>query len=388
MIGTWNYVHYSNDTDFLSLNWNRYQEAMEYIYAKVLDPGLLNVTGIRDWARWQQGFNNSEANIMYVQLLPWYLTTPTTASVLTYKSLYRTLITGSDIATWAGDTTNLSATYSSRATDLKTAINTYLWDDSYGAFRDNATNTTLHPQDANSMAVLFNVTTSEQDQSISSVLTTNWNDIGAVSPELPGEISPFISSFEIQAHFAAGQASRALDLIRRSWGWYVDNENGTQSTVIEGYLADGTFGYRFDRGYNNDPSYVSHSHGWSSGPTSALTNYVLGLTVTGLAGAEWTLMPQFGNLTHAEGGFSTSLGKFKAAWTTIGDNGEGYNVTISTPSGTTGVVLLPLLNNATEATVAFDGESSVWTAGPVGKLSGYSRSIDGGNYTFVVSTAS
>ncbi|KAI0133693.1 Six-hairpin glycosidase-like protein [Xylariales sp. AK1849] len=361
LIGTHTYVQYSNDTTFLNQNWGKYQAAMEYIYGKVLEPGLLNVTGTRDWARWQQGYNNSEANIL----------------------LYRTLSTGSELAKWMGDTAGLSATYDDRASDLLTAINTYLWDSSYGAFRDNATDTTLYPQDANSMAVLFNITTLEQDQSISEVLTQNWNDIGAVSPELPGEISPFISSFEIQAHFLAGQASRALDLIRRSWGWYLNNPNGTESTVIEGYLANGSFAYRYDRGYSNDESYTSHAHGWSSGPTSALTNHVLGLTVTGLAGAEWTLTPQFGNLAFAEGGFSTTLGKFQASWCVM-DGGENYNVTVSTPYGTAGQVLLPLLNNATEASVTFDGDAATWVMGTVGKLTGYSQTVNGGNHTFIV----
>jgi uncharacterized protein (DUF608 family) len=65
MIGTYNYVLFTNDTEFLAQNWNGYQKAMNYIYAKVdLPSGLLNVTGLRDWARWQQGFNNSEAQMM------------------------------------------------------------------------------------------------------------------------------------------------------------------------------------------------------------------------------------------------------------------------------------------------------------------------------------
>lgn len=69
MIGTYNYVLYTNDTSFLLQNWAKYQLAMNYVYGKVSAPGLLEVTGIRDWARWQQGFNNSEAQMMYV-LIP------------------------------------------------------------------------------------------------------------------------------------------------------------------------------------------------------------------------------------------------------------------------------------------------------------------------------
>jgi glycogen debranching enzyme len=64
MIGTWTYVLYTNDTSFVTQNWDRYTAAMDNVYGKVLDSGLLNVTGVRDWARFQTGWNNSEANML------------------------------------------------------------------------------------------------------------------------------------------------------------------------------------------------------------------------------------------------------------------------------------------------------------------------------------
>lgn len=256
-------------------------------------------------------------------------------------SLYRTLITGADLAKWVGDTTNLTGLWTTQAAKLKIAINQYCWDESYGAFKDNATSTSLHPQDANSMAILFSVVDSDSARasSISSQLLVNWTPIGAETPELPGNISPFISSFEIQAHFTIGQTARALELIRRSWGWYINNPLGSGSTVIEGYLTDGSFGYRSTRGYSG-PSYVSHSHGWSSGPTSALTNYVLGLSVTSPVGETWKLAPQFGDLNQVEGGFMTTLGKFQASWALWRG---GYTISFQAPLGTVGELVIPVL---------------------------------------------
>lgn len=65
MIGTYNYLLYTNDLTFLQHNWARYQSAMSYIYGKVTySSGLLDQTGLRDWARWQTGYNNSEAQMM------------------------------------------------------------------------------------------------------------------------------------------------------------------------------------------------------------------------------------------------------------------------------------------------------------------------------------
>lgn len=335
MIGTYNYLLFTNDTAFLEQNWARYEFAMEYIYGKVLQPlGLLNVTGLRDWARQATGGNSTEPNMI----------------------LYRTLITGSDLATWVGNS-SAASTYASRAATLAPNIMTHLYDATYGAFVDNTT-TTLHPQDANSMALLFGVVsnTSSTAQSISERLTDNWTPIGANAPELPNNISPFISSFEIQGHFTIGQTERALELIRRSWGWYLNNPNGTESTVIEGYLTNGSFAYRNYRGYDYDAAYVSHAHGWSSGPTSALTNYVLGLEVTGRVGSTWRLAPQFGGLTSVQGGFTTSLGQFQASWN-VTDGGRHYSLSWSVPNGTMGVVTLPSLPVSGRGALTWNGKA-------------------------------
>jgi uncharacterized protein (DUF608 family) len=67
LIGTYNYILYTNNTEFLTRNWPKYQDALNYIMKKIdRKSGLLNVTGNRDWARWQYGGNNSEANMMFV----------------------------------------------------------------------------------------------------------------------------------------------------------------------------------------------------------------------------------------------------------------------------------------------------------------------------------
>ena len=202
--------------------------------------------------------------------------------------LYRAFVTGAEIATWAGDSTS-SSSWTSLASNLKTTMNNNLWDAAAGyslplnapmkkttnithsAYKDNDTNTNLHPEDGNSMALLFGAApSSSAAQSISQQLTTNWGPLGAISPELPGNHVPFIESFEIKAHFVAAQPTRALDLIRRSWGWYINNPLGTQSTMVEGYLPDGTFGYRATSpgGYEGDYSFTSHSHGVSVGKNS------------------------------------------------------------------------------------------------------------------------
>ena len=93
--------------------------------------------------------------------------------------------------------TVLSSAWSKNATAMKQRYNDVFWLESAGMYRDNDT-TTLCPQDANSMAVLYNLTlTAEQADSVSAGLQKNWNDLGPVAPELPDTISPFISGLEV-----------------------------------------------------------------------------------------------------------------------------------------------------------------------------------------------
>jgi hypothetical protein len=235
-------------------------------------------------------------------------------------------VTGAALAEYAppesSNSTNLTALWLSRAENLRNATMTHLWDAKKGAFIDGWKNRNLFPQDANSQALAFGVVKpgTPEAAAVSQQLTENWTPIGPASPELPGNISPFISSLEVEAHFAAGRPDRAVRLMRDCWGWYLNHPNGTGSTVIEGYLVDGSWGYRSNAGYTNDPAYVSHAHGWSSGPTSALTMYLVGLTVTRPSGAEWSLKPAFGVISEAQAGFTTSKGKFSAKYTVTGDD--------------------------------------------------------------------
>jgi len=226
------------------------------------------------------------------------------------------------------------------------------------------------------MSLLFDVVPFANISQVASELVQNWTPIGPVTPELPDNISPFISSFELLGRFNKRDTARALDLLRRTWGWIINNPNSTQSTLIEGYTSNGSFGYRSYRGYGFDFSYTSHAHGWSAGPTSALTNYILGLDVTQPSGSSWSLAPQLGNLNTVEGGFTTNLGKFQASWSRAIQN---VTVSWNTPAGTNGMLTLPIYSGsmvyvngvrmnmgANSTTASFLGETTFSVAVPGG----------------------
>ncbi|KAI9644747.1 hypothetical protein NHQ30_006774 [Ciborinia camelliae] len=315
MIATYEYILYTNDQEFLTTYWPKYQSAMSFIVAKIDSTNLLYVTGTTDWGRLTQGGHNSASNML----------------------LYRVLTTGSTLAKWASNST-LSSTWTSLSRTLQSAINQNLFSPSSGAFSDSDTNLTLYPQDANSMALAYNVVPPNTSSSISTQLLTNWCSIGAVSPELPNNIVTYSSSLEVKGHMTSRQASRSLALIRLSWGWYLLHASGTQSTVPEGYLSDGTWGYRSAAGYG-DFSYTSHSHGWGTGPVEVLITGVVGIQLVAAGGTEWRLVPQFGDLRSAEGGITAAMGKFSAGWILMGE--MGYTYWYDVPTETNGTLILP-----------------------------------------------
>ncbi|CAK7228792.1 hypothetical protein SBRCBS47491_007026 [Sporothrix bragantina] len=311
MIGTYNYVLYTNDTAFLSRNWAGYRHAMAFITAKQADgtpssaSGLLHVTGVRDWARLDVGTNMTEAQVI----------------------LYHTLSTGAQLANWlAEEPSGVGGSWMAAAKHLRETTLKYCYDPQQGLFRDSASPlTTIYPQDANALALALGMAEDSQrtngtveaevnrlSANISDHLVRNWmspTNPYPVTPELPGHISPFISSWEVRSHLVARETDRALGLMRTLWGQYLDRPDGSQSSLVEGLLAlpnGGTsFSYRWNRGYGGThnetataASYTSHSHGWSAGPTSVLTEFILGLSVTDVAGSKWQFAPQLGRVAE------------------------------------------------------------------------------------------
>ncbi|KAJ8522266.1 hypothetical protein ONZ45_g1136 [Pleurotus djamor] len=316
------------DVEWLESIWSNYTKAVAFLEGKVdRKVGLMNVTGLRDWARLGGGGINSAGNAL----------------------LYRVLVTASELASHLKDTA-LSSAFAKNASDIKSKFNEVFWLPSVAMYRDNQT-TTLCPQDANSFAVVFNLTDSvDKAVSISEGLQKNWNSLGSIAPELPHTISPFIGGFELQAHFIAGNDDLAMDLLRREWGYMLYTDLSVQSTLLEGYNSDGSIGQVV-----------------SLCPTSALTFFVLGLSVTSPQGATWTFAPHLSGLDSVQGQFETPLGTFSARW----EMQKTFSATIDTPPGTAGIVTFP-----TDGLVTLDGKKV--------SLKGRNLHVAGGRHVLVV----
>ncbi|KAK7513602.1 bacterial alpha-L-rhamnosidase domain-containing protein [Phyllosticta citriasiana] len=308
LIGISNYYLYSDDLDFLKSIWDDVKLATTFALGYVDETGLMNATAAPDdWLRFGMGGYNIEAN------------------AILYYTLYQVNI----LAEALGEN-DLVDNYTKTAETLKTNINARLWDSSAGLYRDNDT-TQLHPQDGNSWAVVANLTlNSTQNEDISKALSERWGPYGAPAPEAGDAVSPFISGFELETHIQAGNATRALELVRLMWGFMLDDPRMTNSTFIEGYASSGEIKYA---PYKNDPR-ISHAHGWATGPTSTLTFLIAGIQLKATGGSKWLIKPSLGDLKTAEAGFKTSLGDFSVS--NKKEESGAFEVAFETPEGTEG----------------------------------------------------
>ncbi|KAL1594628.1 hypothetical protein SLS60_010389 [Paraconiothyrium brasiliense] len=315
LIAVHNYAIFTGDAEWLNLHWANITRGIEFI-TNALDTsyGLHTQTAPNDWARQGGGAYNSALNALDYHAL----------------SSFATLA-----HSWSKDAGILSnaTEWATAASKLKRSYNALLWDTKFSLFRDNQT-TTLAPQDGNSLALLYNLTESPaQAKALSKALTKFWTPIGPITPELPDTISPFISSIELLAHFAANEPARALDLTHRLWAYLLDSPLMTGSTLAEGISANGSLYYRGNAGYKHDAAYTSLSHGWSTGPTQALTFRVAGLEIVGWK--RWVFRPQSGGVKSVKSGFESPLGGFEVHWKKVG---RSFDAVIRTPKGMVGTI--------------------------------------------------
>lgn len=135
--------------------------------------------------------------------------------------------------------------------------------------------------------------------------------------------SAFYGYYILQAKAKAGDNLGALNAIRTYWGgmldlgatsfWedfdiaWLDNAGRIDELPVAGkrdvHATYGEHSYRKLR--------MSLAHGWASGPTSWLTEHVLGVQVVEPGGRTLRIRPQLGDLSFVEGTYPTSLGVVK-----------------------------------------------------------------------------
>lgn len=326
LIGADHYVAATGDTAWLRDHWAEYRKGIDYAWSKVDAAGLFYLDETYDSASQLTKGENLAANVL----------------------LWSSLDQGARLADLAGDTAT-AATYRSRATALRTQIYASFWDSAVGAFRNYPTSTVI-PQDGNVFAVwLGMVTDPEQLRSIQAVRGAARGPLGTQRPEHKNQNDMLDASIEVHQQFLTGTKAgdaNAVDLIRSLWGYQLDAPQGTGSTFWESMRDEGCI----------CSSYVSLAHGWSTGPTSALTSYVLGLRSTGVGGTAWTWQPHLSGLRFAQGRLDLPTGTLTASWHTDAD---GLRAMVTAPRATDGTIAVPADDDADVRV----GGKLVWSGG-------------------------
>jgi alpha-L-rhamnosidase len=326
------YYLYTGDQAFARQEWPVVEKDLAYLRGHTNSQHLVvtDFTNGNDWAVATLAGTVAEYNMLY----------------------YRALRAGARLARAAGYD-NLAAGYDAEADFVRNSVNATLFDAKTGLYDISDAVRGPAAQDANALAVLWRVAPASQQTSIlqglrSALYTQNGPlafSPGTVFPgpfgpsNAPSIISPFISGFEARARFEAGDTGGALDLIRTVWGHMRQGGSFYSGATWEVLAPDGTVA--------NGAGGTSLAHGWSSGATSALSEYVLGVRPVEAGYKTWLIEPQTGNLSWAEGTVPTPYGPIEVKWR---KTSNGLSLEIDVPAGTSGTVGVPTSSNADSVT--------------------------------------
>jgi alpha-L-rhamnosidase len=254
--------------------------------------------------------------------------------------------------------------YRRQAADLKDAVNRDLFDARTGVYDIGDSRRGPVAQDANALAVLYGIAPDQRVDGMLRVLRERlWTAHGplafsadsgllgayAYTGAPDAAISPFASSLELWARLAADDTAGGLDLLRTLWDPMADPESP--------YYTGTTWEILNSSGQPGFASVTSLSHAWAAGAGPGLSAYVLGLRPESAGYHTWTVAPEPGDLTWAEGRAPTPCGPLAVSWQSHGDT---FALRVSAPTGTSGTIAVPCACG--QATVRVNGRV-VWDDG-------------------------
>jgi hypothetical protein len=248
-----------------------------------------------------------------------------------------------------------AARYRRRAEAIKQAVNAKLWNAGLGVYDLSTTERGPVVQDANVLAVLSGVARPDRAAEAMDVLSrTLQSPFGALSVSEPFPenfrpvVSPYMGGLQLRAYFETGRSTAAVELIRRMWGWMLSND--PKGTTWEKIRIDGRLNVS-----------SSAAHAWSTGATSALSQYVLGAEPVEPGWKTWKVMPHPVDVRWTEGRVPTRRGPLEVRWEQARDPAS-FELSVRAPEGTEGAVWVPLLG-AERRKVTRDGDV-IWDGRP------------------------
>jgi alpha-L-rhamnosidase len=168
-------------------------------------------------------------------------------------------------------------------------------------FVNPATQTYSDRLQQNVMAVLSGTATVEQGREIYERIIRPGSPAWAVRRD--GDVlTPYYGYFVLQAMDKLAHNQDGLNFIRRYWGDMLRRGATTCWEMFDPSWPEGM------KAALDKVIYLSLSHGWSSGPTTYLTETVLGVRPTGAGFSTVEIRPELGDLTWAEGEVPTPDG--------------------------------------------------------------------------------
>jgi hypothetical protein len=263
-----------------------------------------------------------------------------TGVVTAFNALYyRALRDVAYIEAGLGNTAKAAA-YNQAAGQVRDAINANLRNPATGTYYLSESDHSTFAQDANALAVLFGIAPAAGVPAVVSALKGLWGPHGSEpfsGTTYSNLISPFITAFEVEADYLAGDTAGAERLLHLTWDQMTD-PGGPFFTggMWENIGPDGTA----------TESRTSLAHGWASGPTPIMISYVLGVQPAAPGYQTFTVEPHFGSLRWAEGAVPTPYGRIFVRWDR---DGHRFSLTVAVPPRATALVDLPDGHTATVA---------------------------------------
>ena len=248
------------------------------------------------------------------------------------------------------------------AAQLREAINHHLFNEDLGLYGAGVLELKTISEHANAYAVLYGVPDKERVPALLARLAAALHTpAGPMRSTAANErmVSPYTAGYEVRARLAVGDTSAALDLVRRAWA---PMRRGGE------YYSGATWEYVGLDGRPGLGSGTSLAHPWSSGPTSALSAYVLGVRPLEPGFLTWLVEPQLAGLRWARGVVPTPRGPLRVRWRR---DGKRLALWVRAPIGTGGFVGLPVPDSTDQ--VVLDGRRQMTSVKPGvhGGLAGY-----------------
>ncbi|RYG39664.1 hypothetical protein EON81_00240 [bacterium] len=311
VVGLADYYRHLGRREYLQSQHDSLVSMLEYCAQEIDDEG---------------GYSNRHNAWMFVDWATDLTKETPEARATTQLFLYKALGEGAYLLGELGDKAN-AAKYGALAERVKKASQGHL---------ATPNGTFGRRKQRNAMAIYSGVATAAQAAKILD------SGLLRLTPEVSDlEASPYYANYLLHAMGMADRAQDGIDYVRGFYGKMVeDGATSFYEHYNPAWKKRDHAHLQWGENENAAAGYhVSLCHGWSAGPTTYLTEYVLGVSPTGAGFKTFSISPRLGDLAWASGIVPTPGGDISVRAERKADR---FILKIEVPKGTTALVTLPV----------------------------------------------